>query len=219
MSNEITVTIVTIGGDEHRVETPTDLKAEEFISELLTALKLPQVDAERVPIKWRLDNKDTGKSLAPDKTLEENEVRDGHHLNFIRATVAGGTDRIQLISRGKSLRQISGSSEENIYGLEDGYLLLPQVMLPLLRDHIEGDSTSKWFDRSIGFFLGACLGFILPAIDKNSSSTVRAALISASVISLIALIAIIILEHKVDARRKRIVVPLIERLSGIPKTQ
>jgi hypothetical protein len=65
------------------------LKVEEFISELLTALKLPQVDAERVPIKWRLDNKDSGKSLAHDKTLEENEVGDGHHLNLIRATLVG----------------------------------------------------------------------------------------------------------------------------------
>jgi len=58
--------------------------------ELLLALNLPRVDAESHPISWRLDNKDTGRTLEGDKTLGENGVKAGHRLSLIRQVVAGG---------------------------------------------------------------------------------------------------------------------------------
>ena len=47
-------------------------------------------DAENNSISWRLDNKDSGRTLVGDKTLEENGVLNGHRLTLIRSTVAGG---------------------------------------------------------------------------------------------------------------------------------
>lgn len=87
---EIKVKVVTMGGEERDIETPTDIKAEEFIKELVIALNLPLTDAEGHQVSWRIDDKDTGKTLEGIKTLEENGVREGHRLSLIRATVAGG---------------------------------------------------------------------------------------------------------------------------------
>jgi hypothetical protein len=89
MASEVKVKVTTIGGDERDIQTPLDIKTGDFIKELVIALKLPQVDAENHQISWRLDNKDTGTTMDADKTLEENGVKEGHHLNLIRATVAG----------------------------------------------------------------------------------------------------------------------------------
>ncbi len=204
-----------MAGEVKEVETPIDMIVDEFIKELIIALQLPLLDANEFPIIWRIDNKDTGKTLAFDQTLEQNGVLEGHRLILLRATTAGGGyDGVRLVSKGKSLRRIIGRSEESIYGIEDGYLLIPQVMLPLLREHIENDSTSKWFDRFIGFFLGACVGFTVPALDDKSSMTFRTALAGAAVMSLFSVVVLMILERKVEDRRKRIIVPLVERLSA-----
>lgn len=86
---DIKVKVVTMGGEEKDIETPTDIKAEDFIKELVTALQLPLTDPEGQPVSWRIDDKDTGKTLDGAKTLEENEVKEGHRLSLIRATVAG----------------------------------------------------------------------------------------------------------------------------------
>jgi uncharacterized ubiquitin-like protein YukD len=89
MAGEVKVKVATIGGEERDIETPLDIKTQDFIKELVIALKLPLMDAENHQISWRVDNKDTGTTLDGDKTLEENGVKEGHHLNLIRATVAG----------------------------------------------------------------------------------------------------------------------------------
>jgi hypothetical protein len=89
MAGEVKVKVMTMGGDEKEIETPLDIKTQDFIKELVIALKLPLMDAENHQISWRVDNKDTGTTLDGEKTLDENGVRDGHHLNLIRATVAG----------------------------------------------------------------------------------------------------------------------------------
>lgn len=86
---DIKVNVVTIGGEKHEVEVPPDIRAEDFIKELITALKLPITDAEGHTISWRLDNKDTGRTLDAARTIEENGVREGHQLMLIRATTAG----------------------------------------------------------------------------------------------------------------------------------
>jgi uncharacterized ubiquitin-like protein YukD len=83
------VKVVLQGGDEHDIETPLDIKASEFIDELVIALKLPRTDAEHNPIVWRMDNKDTGRTLEGEKSLADNGVREGHMLRLIRSVTAG----------------------------------------------------------------------------------------------------------------------------------
>jgi hypothetical protein len=89
MAKEIEVKLITMGGEEKDIETPTDIKAEDFIKELAAALRLPVDDREGRPVSWRIDNKETGKTLDGAKTLEENEVREGHRLILMRTTAAG----------------------------------------------------------------------------------------------------------------------------------
>lgn len=86
---EIKVKVLTIGGEEKDIETPTDIKADDFIKELVIALNLPLTDAEGHQVSWRIDDKDTGRTLDGARTLEENEVKEGHRLALIRSTVAG----------------------------------------------------------------------------------------------------------------------------------
>ena len=86
---DIKVTVVLIGGEHHEVEVPPDIRADDFIKELISALKLPVTDAEGHAISWRLDNKDTGRTLEASRTIDENNVREGHRLMLIRATTAG----------------------------------------------------------------------------------------------------------------------------------
>ncbi|HZI18325.1 MAG TPA: EsaB/YukD family protein [Pyrinomonadaceae bacterium] len=89
MSAEAKVKVRTIGGDEHDIETPLDIRTEDFVRELTIALNLPMTDAGNHPIDWQVDDKDTGDRLDYDRTLEDNGVRDGHRLMLIRQTTAG----------------------------------------------------------------------------------------------------------------------------------
>ena len=77
------------GGDTHKVEAPPDMRGEEFIRELINGLRLPTTDNEGHQISWRVDNKDTGRTLDQARTLEENGVREGHRLTVIRQVTAG----------------------------------------------------------------------------------------------------------------------------------
>ncbi len=85
----ITVKISTQGGDQHDIEAPPDITVADFLKELANALQLPMTDAEGRTITWRLDNKDTGRTLEHDKTLAENGVADQHRLTLLRSVTAG----------------------------------------------------------------------------------------------------------------------------------
>lgn len=89
MAAEIKVTVKTIGGETNEVEVPLDIKAEDFVKELVAALKQPTTDAEGHTIVWRIDDKDTQRTLDGGKTMEENGVRAGHLLLLLRSTTAG----------------------------------------------------------------------------------------------------------------------------------
>lgn len=91
MSSEMKLKVVTMGGDEHEIESPSDIKAEDFIKDLIAALGLPVRDADYNPIVWRIDDKNINKTLEGDKSLEENGVRSNHTLILVRATVAGNS--------------------------------------------------------------------------------------------------------------------------------
>jgi hypothetical protein len=88
---DINLEVATQSGDTHRVEAPPDMSGEEFIRGLINLLRLPTTDAEGRPINWRVDNKDTGRTLEHAQTLEAGGVREGHHLSIIRTVTAGCT--------------------------------------------------------------------------------------------------------------------------------
>jgi hypothetical protein len=77
------------GGDAHPIEAPSDIKIEDLILELVNGLNLPKVDAEGHPVIWTIDDKNTGKSLDYQSTLEASGVQTGHDL-FMRRQVTAG---------------------------------------------------------------------------------------------------------------------------------
>jgi ubiquitin-protein ligase len=89
MNEEIKVKVNTMGGEQHEVQTPSNITGDDFIHELCIALKLPTIDADHNPITWSLDNKDTGHTIEGQRNLASAGVKDGHTLLLIRATVAG----------------------------------------------------------------------------------------------------------------------------------
>jgi len=86
---EIRVNVHTPSGDSHPIDAPGDIKAEEFIREVVGGLNLPKVDAEGHPVNWTIDDKETGKTLDYQSTLEAAGVQNGHHLYMRRQVVAG----------------------------------------------------------------------------------------------------------------------------------
>ncbi len=89
MAIEIKVKVITVDGDEKEVEVPIDMRAEDFVNELVIALSLPLTDAEGHSIVWRIDNKETARTLNRAQSLDENGVRNGHRLLLMRSTTAG----------------------------------------------------------------------------------------------------------------------------------
>lgn len=83
------VKICLMGGDEHDIETPLDMRAREFLEELTSALNLPRTDHEGHPVAWRIDDKDTGRTLDLNKELGQNGVKAGHRLSLFRQVTAG----------------------------------------------------------------------------------------------------------------------------------
>lgn len=86
---DMKLTIYTQGGDSHEIEAPGDIRGGDLVKELTEQLQLPTSDAEGHPVAWRLDDKETGKTVDLGTTLEQNGVQSGHHLNLIRAVTAG----------------------------------------------------------------------------------------------------------------------------------
>jgi hypothetical protein len=89
-SQDIRIHVITQMGDSHPIDTPQDIRIDDFIREVVEGLDLPRIDAEGRAVNWTLDNKDTGKTLDPQSTLGESGVREDHHLHLRRAVVAGG---------------------------------------------------------------------------------------------------------------------------------
>jgi len=65
------------------------MKTEEFIKEVVAGLDLPKIDAEGRPVNWTIDDKDTGKTLDQQRTLDAQGVSAGHHLHMRRQVIAG----------------------------------------------------------------------------------------------------------------------------------
>jgi len=86
---EIRITIYTQGGDTHDIEAPTDILASDLIKDLAEQLHFPTRDAEGNPISWRLDNKNTGRTVDLERSLEQNGIQGGHRLLLMRQVTAG----------------------------------------------------------------------------------------------------------------------------------
>lgn len=83
------VKVLTMGGNEHEVEIPSDMKIKDLIYELAIALSLPLTDALDSYIKWQLISKELGEALIEEQTLEQCGVQEGYRLLMIRKTLAG----------------------------------------------------------------------------------------------------------------------------------
>lgn len=89
MAADLRVKIHTPGGDTHPIEAPADIKVEDFILEVVNGLNLPKVDADGHPVVWIVDDKNTGRSLDYQNSLEGNGVQAGHDLYMRRQVTAG----------------------------------------------------------------------------------------------------------------------------------
>jgi|SRR5271165_7076326 len=95
---DIKVRVHTPGGESHPIEAPFDIRVDELIEQLVTGLNLPKLDAEGHPVTWVIDDKDIGKSLEYQSTLEASGVREGHHLYMRRQVTAGiGGERFIVV--------------------------------------------------------------------------------------------------------------------------
>jgi hypothetical protein len=86
---DIKIRVHTQGGESHSIQAPTDMRAKDFLSELIGELNLPMQDAENHQVSWALDDKNTGRTLSDDRSLGENGVKEGHDLHLRREVVAG----------------------------------------------------------------------------------------------------------------------------------
>jgi hypothetical protein len=77
---KMTLHIHYTGREEHEIDTPEDIVAEKFISELLSGLRLAATDDDGKSLVWEAYDKDSGRTLDPGKTLGQNGVLDGHRL-------------------------------------------------------------------------------------------------------------------------------------------
>lgn len=64
-------------GQQHVIDCPPDIKAADFIAELIDGLHLP-------PASWVLDDEECAATLDPDASLVSNGVANGHHLRLRR---------------------------------------------------------------------------------------------------------------------------------------
>lgn len=222
--SEIKISLITMDGIERQIETPSDIMANEFIAELVLALSLPYTDAEGNPISWRIDNKDTGKTLRNDQTLEQNGVINGHRLSLIRASVAGGSklmdsstaeDVTHFITADNILNNVISRASIRTGG--EDLLLISRPVLSLLEEYAEENAISKWLNCFIGFFLGASFSLSALLLVDNTTSYFRGAFLGASLISVLALFILITIAHKINNIRRKEIAALMSDLSAVLK--
>lgn len=63
-------------GTSTSAEAPPNYKTDQFLKEIVSALGLPAT------ADWSVHDADINRNLDKDKTLEENGVREGHHLHL-----------------------------------------------------------------------------------------------------------------------------------------
>ena len=85
---DIVLRIHSKGQDPHEITAPDDLVTEEFLTELVKGLRLPQSDEKGLPIVWEADDKDNGQLLAPGRSLAANGVRAGHNIYLRQKAVS-----------------------------------------------------------------------------------------------------------------------------------
>jgi ribosomal protein L40E len=78
--SDIAIHVEVDDGKPEKVTVPSDMKASEFLNELVEGLHLPSSNGNGRGLQWTLIDKATGHALEPERTLDENGVRIGQSL-------------------------------------------------------------------------------------------------------------------------------------------
>jgi hypothetical protein len=84
-------------GSTRSAETPSNLPVGEFVADLVRSIGAMTRDGKGREIQWKLDDKDSGRSLDSTRSFAENGVRSGQHL-YLRSEEAPALK----ITRGKT---------------------------------------------------------------------------------------------------------------------
>jgi len=84
-SSDLKLHVHVPNGTIHSAEVPGSLTVKEFVADLVGTLGYMVRDSKGGTILWKLDDKDSGRSLAEEQTFAQNGVQTGHHL-FLRAS-------------------------------------------------------------------------------------------------------------------------------------
>ena len=125
MDETIQLTIVMPDGSAMQVEASPEAVVDDLIDELLDASKLCRTNPKGERVRWRLDHRDTGRTLSNKKTLAQAQVSDGDHLALSR-TGAGGfsaSTRI-LLASGDSVPICTIQRGESVLGSTPQALVL-----------------------------------------------------------------------------------------------
>jgi hypothetical protein len=88
--SDIAIHVEVDDGKPEKVTVSSDMKASEFLSELVEGLHLPSSNGNGRALQWVLIDKTTGLVLQPEQTLDENGVRIGQSL-ILRVAVPKAT--------------------------------------------------------------------------------------------------------------------------------
>ena len=80
--SDIAIHIQVNDGDRQRVTVPSEMKASDFLKELVEGLNLPSTNGNGRRLNWKLIHRTTGRTLELDRTLHENGVNGGQELTL-----------------------------------------------------------------------------------------------------------------------------------------
>src|SRR6266404_318577 len=78
--SDIAIHILLDEGQRERVTVPSEMKASDFLKELLEGLNLRTANGNGNQLDWKLTDKITGRVLEPEQTMHENGVHGGQEL-------------------------------------------------------------------------------------------------------------------------------------------
>lgn len=89
MSNlTITVTDAT-GSKAQRASVPADAQVVRVLARVISALNLPQVGPDGLPLSYKFHHRESGRQLREDDTLAAAGVGDGDTLRIVAEITAG----------------------------------------------------------------------------------------------------------------------------------
>lgn len=87
------VTIVDATGNRtEEASVPGNTESDRIAAKLVKLMELPSHGPDGQPLSYRLHHKQSGRTVAPDETLEQAGVHDGDVLRLVAEITAGGSD-------------------------------------------------------------------------------------------------------------------------------